>query len=67
MYMKISTKLEPIVNGFSAGLVNALLALLTFKAPFGVWLIFSFVSYALILFVFLTASLSNLKIFFLDI
>jgi len=50
--MKISTKLEPIVNGLSAGLVVALLALLTFEAPFGVWLVFSFGSSALILFVF---------------
>ena len=50
--MKISKKLEPLVNGLSAGLVIALLALLTFEAPFGVWLVFSFGSSALILFVF---------------
>ena len=50
--MKISKKIEPIVNGLSAGFVIALLALLTFEAPFGVWLVFSFGSSALILFVF---------------
>jgi len=50
--MKISKKLEPIINGLSAGLVIAVLALLTFEAPFGVWLVFSFGSSALILFVF---------------
>ena len=50
--MKISKKIEPLVNGLSAGLVVALLALLTFEAPFGVWLVFSFGSSALILFVF---------------
>ena len=50
--MKISKKLEPLINGLSAALVIALLALLTFEAPFGVWLVFSFGSSALILFVF---------------
>ena len=50
--MKISKKLEPLFNGLSAGLVIAVLALLTFEAPFGVWLVFSFGSSALILFVF---------------
>ena len=50
--MKISKKIEPLVNGFSAGLVISLLALLTFEASFGVWLVFSFGSSALILFVF---------------
>jgi CBS-domain-containing membrane protein len=50
--MKISKNLEPIVNGLSAAFVIALLALLTFEAPFGVWLVFSFGSSALILFVF---------------
>ena len=63
--MKISTKLEPIVNGFSTGLVIALLALLTFEAPFGVWLIFSFGSSALILFVFFDSEFAQPKnIFF---
>ena len=51
--MKISKKIEPIVNGLSAGLVIALLALLTFETSFGLpWLVFSFGSSALILFVF---------------
>ena len=50
--MKISKKLEPIINGLSAWFVISLLALITFKAPFGVWLVFSFGSSALILFVF---------------
>ena len=50
--MKILKKIEPLINGLSAGLVVALLALLTFEAPFGVWLVFSFGSSALILFVF---------------
>jgi CBS-domain-containing membrane protein len=50
--MKISKKIEPLINGFSAGLVISLLALLTFEASFGVWLVFSFGSTALILFVF---------------
>ena len=50
--MKISKKIEPLINGFSAGLVISLLALLTFEASFGVWLVFSFASTALILFVF---------------
>tara|TARA_B110000238_G_C15956884_1_gene365651 strand:- start:90 stop:560 length:471 start_codon:yes stop_codon:yes gene_type:complete len=50
--MKISKNLEPIVNGLSAAFVIALLALLTFEAPFGVLLVFSFGSSALILFVF---------------
>ena len=50
--MKISKKIEPLINGLSAGLVVSLLALLTFKANFGVFLVFSFGSSALILFVF---------------
>jgi CBS-domain-containing membrane protein len=63
--MKISKKIEPLINGFSAGLVIALLALLTFEAPFGVWLVFSFGSSALILFVFHTSEFAQPKnIFF---
>ena len=50
--MKILKKLEPLINGLSAGLVIALLALLTFETNFGVWIVFSFGSSALILFVF---------------
>ena len=52
MNMNISKKLEPIINGFSAGFVISLLALITFEAPFGVWFVFSFGSSALIIFVF---------------
>jgi len=50
--MKISKKLEPLINGIAAGFVIALLALATFEGPFGVWLVFSFGSTALILFVY---------------
>ena len=63
--MKISKKVEPLINGFSAGLVIALLSLLTFKAPFGVWLIFSFGSSALILFVFYDSEFAQPKNIFL--
>ena len=63
--MKISKKIEPLVNGFSAGLVISLLALLTFEASFGVWLVFSFGSSALILFVFYDSEFAQPKnIFF---
>ena len=63
--MKISKKLEPLLNGLSAGLVVSLLALLTFNAPFGVWLVFSFGSSALILFVFYESEFAQPKnIFF---
>ena len=63
--MKISKKLEPLVNGLSAGLVIALLALLTFEAHLGVWLVFSFGSSALILFVFYDSEFAQPKnIFF---
>ena len=44
--------LEPIYSGLSAAFVIGVLALLTFKSPYGVWLMFSFGSTALILFVF---------------
>tara|TARA_B100000780_G_C20987827_1_gene394953 strand:- start:136 stop:609 length:474 start_codon:yes stop_codon:yes gene_type:complete len=64
--MKISKKIEPIVNGLSAGLVIALLALLTFETSFGLsWLVFSFGSSALILFVFYDSEFAQPKnIFF---
>ena len=63
--MKISKKLEPLINGLSAALVIALLALLTFEAPFGVLLVFSFGSSALILFVFYDSEFAQPKnIFF---
>ena len=50
--MKISKKIEPLINGLSAGIVISFLGLLTFKSPIGVWLLFSFGSTALILFVY---------------
>jgi CBS-domain-containing membrane protein len=50
--MKIPVILQPLINGLSAGFVISLLALITFEAPFGVWLVFSFGSSALIVFVF---------------
>jgi|TARA_B110000971_G_C19906088_1_gene452318 CBS-domain-containing membrane protein len=64
--MKISKKIEPIVNGLSAGLVIALLALLTFETSFSLpWLVFSFGSSALILFVFYDSEFAQPKnIFF---
>jgi CBS-domain-containing membrane protein len=63
--MKISKKLEPLINGLSAGFVISLLALITFEAPFGVWLVFSFGSSALILFVFYESEFAQPKnIFF---
>jgi CBS-domain-containing membrane protein len=65
--MKISSKLLPIVNGLSAGIVVALLALLTFEAPFGVWLVFSFGSSALIIFVFHDSEFAQPKNIFLAI
>ena len=65
--MKISKKLEPIINGLSAWFVISLLALITFKAPFGVWLVFSFGSSALILFVFHESEFAQPKNIFLDI
>lgn len=43
---------KPIFSGLSAAFVVGVLALLTFESPFGVWLMFSFGSSALILFVF---------------
>ena len=64
--MKISKKIEPIVNGLSAGFVIALLALLTFETSFSLpWLVFSFGSSALILFVFYDSEFAQPKnIFF---
>ena len=58
-------KLEPLINGLSAGLAIALLALLTFEAHLVVWLVFSFGSSALILFVFHNSEFAQPKnIFF---
>ena len=44
--------LEPVLNGLAAGFVIGALSLLTFDSPLGVWLMFSFGSSALILFVY---------------
>jgi CBS-domain-containing membrane protein len=63
--MKISKKIEPLINGLSAGLVIALLALLTFEANFGVWLVFSFGSSALIVFVFYDSEFAQPRNIFL--
>ena len=62
--MKISKKLNPLINGLSAGFVVALLALLTFEGPFGVWLVFSFGSSALIIFVFYESEFAQPKSIF---
>jgi hypothetical protein len=59
--MKIPEKLQPLINGLSAGFVISLLALITFEAPFGVWLVFSFGSSALIVFVFYESEFAQPK------
>ena len=56
---------EPIFTGISAAFVIGVLALLTFESPYGVWLMFSFGSTALILFVFHDSEFAKAKnIFF---
>ena len=45
-------KLEPLFNGLSAAFVISVLSVLTFESSVGVWLMFSFGSSALIVFVF---------------
>ena len=56
---------EPIFTGISAAFVIGVLALLTFESPYGVWLMFSFGSTALILFVFHDSEFARAKnIFF---
>ena len=56
---------EPIFTGISAAFVVGVLALLTFESPYGVWLMFSFGSTALILFVFYDSEFAKAKnIFF---
>ena len=52
---------EPIFTGISAAFVVGVLALLTFESPYGVWLMFSFGSTALILFVFYDSEFANPK------
>ena len=62
---KISNKLEPWNNGLGAGVVIAVLSFLTFELPLGAWLIFSFGSSALVVFVFYTSDFAQPKnIFF---
>jgi CBS-domain-containing membrane protein len=51
----------PIINGISAGFIIGVLALLTFESPLGVWLMFSFGSTALILFVFHDSEFARAK------
>ena len=63
--MILSKKLQPLINGISAGFVVALLALLTFEASFGVWLVFSFGSSALIVFVFYDSEFAQPRNIFL--
>ena len=56
---------EPIFTGIAAAFVVGVLALLTFESPYGVWLMFSFGSTALILFVFHDSEFARAKnIFF---
>jgi len=52
---------EPIYTGLSVAFVVGVLALLTFESPYGVWLIFSFGSSALILFVFHDSEFAKAK------
>ena len=63
--MNISKKFEPLISGLSAGIVIALLAFLTLEYSVGVWLLFSFGSSTLILFVFYKSEFAQPKnIFF---
>ena len=52
---------EPIFTGLSVSFVVSVLALLTFESPYGVWLMFSFGSSALILFVFYDSEFAKAK------
>ena len=52
---------KPIFSGLSAAFVVGVLALLTFESPFGVWLMFSFGSSALIVFVFYDSEFAKPK------
>ena len=52
---------EPIFTGLSAAFVVGVLALLTFESPYGVWLMFSFGSSALIIFVFYDSEFARAK------
>ena len=50
--MKISKKFEPIVAGLSASIIIGILAFLSFETSTGFWLMFSFGSSTLIVFIF---------------
>jgi len=54
-------KFEPIYNGLSVALVICVLSALTFESSVGVWLMFSFGSTALILFVFHDSEFAKAK------
>jgi|TARA_B100000795_G_C22691236_1_gene395697 CBS-domain-containing membrane protein len=54
-------RFEPIYNGLSAGFVIFILSILTFDSSVGVWLMFSFGSTALILFVFHDSEFAKAK------
>jgi len=54
-------KLEPLFNGLSAAFVISVLAVLTFESSIGVWLMFSFGSSALIVFVFHESEFAKAK------
>tara|TARA_B100000780_G_scaffold274164_1_gene238785 strand:- start:730 stop:1245 length:516 start_codon:yes stop_codon:yes gene_type:complete len=54
-------KFEPVFNGLSVALVICVLSLLTFESSFGVWLMFSFGSTALILFVYHDSEFAKAK------
>ena len=62
---KISNKLEPWIYGLGAGVIIAVLSFLTFELPLGAWLIFSFGSSALVVFVFYTSDFAQPKNIFL--
>ena len=54
-------RFEPIYNGLSAGFVIFILSILTFDSSVGVWLMFSFGSSALILFVYHDSEFAKAK------
>ena len=54
-------KFEPMFNGLSAAFVICVLSALTFESSVGVWLMFSFGSTALILFVFYDSEFAKPK------
>ena len=54
-------KFDPLFNGIAAAFVVGVLSLLTFESPLGVWLMFSFGSTALILFVFYDSEFAKAK------